>query len=156
MRRKTFVIVALASVGYIACGIGATGFIVAKFQGEPYSRCEDYREHLGMATVMPGIFGPLGLLMALPMSGFAEHGWHLDNQCQRPPEPIKLSRDGWVCTSTYRLWHPASRGTLSRFGRVGRHGAYTSIECNQWSAKMTDGSLGGSAVAAEDFSMPRE
>ncbi len=55
---------------------------------------------------------------------------------------IELNAKYWTCTHTH-VWHHDAVDYL----KLSDSPAYDSLECDQWSAQMTDGSLGGGAVA---------
>jgi hypothetical protein len=66
--------VIMAVIVWIICGILAYGLTLGYFQREyPVIADADYAGDAGRALVF-GCAGPLGLMIALPCSGFGRHG----------------------------------------------------------------------------------
>ncbi len=63
--------IALVVLGWIACGVLAYGLALADWCGN--YRWMPVRSHVGISAAM-GILGPVGLVIALLMSNFAQHG----------------------------------------------------------------------------------
>lgn len=66
-------------VGYLVCAFICYGMFFANLQGEYPSGSEfEYKEHMAQSVffgAMTGFFGPLGILMAILMTGFAHYGF---------------------------------------------------------------------------------
>lgn len=61
--------------GWVLCGILATGILFAYVCAEfPLEGCD--RDDFSK-SVFVGLFGPLGLIVALFVTGFARHGWRV-------------------------------------------------------------------------------
>lgn len=58
---------------YLVCGFLAAGMLCAYVQGE-CGLPGDYRSNLGFSLLFGFVFGPLCLIVAFFMTGFAEHG----------------------------------------------------------------------------------
>ncbi len=62
----------------------------------------------------------------------------------REPEPqIVLTAKYWACTGAHVTHHEARPG----MGKLLSRAAYSETVCHQWSARMTDGTLGGATLA---------
>ncbi len=80
--QRVTIIIAL----WLACGMGGAGMIVAFVQEQFW--CKGYRQDLGMASVY-AVTGPVFLIVAAGISGFAEAGWTLSRRCKKSEkEPI--------------------------------------------------------------------
>lgn len=67
-------VIAVIALVYIACGVMAYGITFADMQGRYQSiKVESYRTDMSFA-VFVGLWGPLGLVVSLFLSGFAEYG----------------------------------------------------------------------------------
>lgn len=73
-------------------------------------------------------------------AGFYLSGCHYHSH---KGKELKLNTEFWVCSSTYIKHYPARAGLLTRAGRTSDWPAYDAVKCNQWSAKMSDGTIGG-------------
>lgn len=66
-------------IGYLICSFICYGLLFANIEGEfPSSSDFAYKDHLAHSIffgMLLGVFGPLGLLMAFLLSGFAHHGF---------------------------------------------------------------------------------
>ena len=73
--------IALIGLIYLVCSVASAGFLFASFQGDyPADTPERRRQNLCaaiVASLLCGIFGPFGVLLACIESRFAEHGWRL-------------------------------------------------------------------------------
>ena len=73
--------IALIGLIYLVCSVASAGLYFADCQGRvPSGARERRRDDLGFAIVTGlflGLIGPVGVLQAYLMSGFAEHGWRL-------------------------------------------------------------------------------
>ena len=75
---NTFFVILLL---WLACAICNAGLLLANIQAKcPLIAQESYREDLGVACLVGGwlaIALPIGVLVVLCVTGFAEHGWRL-------------------------------------------------------------------------------
>ena len=63
---------------WLLCSIIAAGLLFAHAQTEwPSLAKQDYRSDLGWAILMSLYGGPMTLVVAFFMTGFARHGWKL-------------------------------------------------------------------------------
>lgn len=66
-------------IGYLICSFLCYGMLFAAAQGMfPQIAKVRYREDLGLSLAMGltiGMLGPIGVLLALLMTGFAKHGF---------------------------------------------------------------------------------
>lgn len=66
-------------IGYLVCAFICYGVFFANLQGEfPSASGFVYKEQMAFCTllgILVGFFGPVGILMAILMTGFAHHGF---------------------------------------------------------------------------------
>ena len=66
-------------IGYLICSFICYGLLFASIEGEfPSSSDFAYKDHLAHSIffgMLLGVFGPMGLLMAFLLSGFAHYGF---------------------------------------------------------------------------------
>lgn len=68
-------------LAWIACAVGALGFTVGYFDSKyPGS----YRETLGTAVLFSAA-GPVGLVIAVLLSGLGEYGWRIRPKKSKQP-----------------------------------------------------------------------
>lgn len=60
-------------VAWLACAVGAAGFIYASLE-HIYS---EPREHLGFALCIGLLGGPISFVLGFMLTGFGHHGWRL-------------------------------------------------------------------------------
>ena len=65
-------------IGYLVCAFICYGLFFADLQGEfPSASGFDYNLQMAFSAffgILAGFFGPIGILMAILMTGFAHHG----------------------------------------------------------------------------------
>lgn len=65
-------------IGYLVCVFICYGMFFANLQGEfPSASGFEYKEQMAFSAffgILAGFFGPIGILMAILMTGFAHHG----------------------------------------------------------------------------------
>ena len=66
-------------VGYLVCAFICYGLFFANLQGEfPSASGFEYKEQMASSAIigiLAGFFGPIGILMVILMTGFAQHGF---------------------------------------------------------------------------------
>ena len=68
--------IAALIIGWLVCGIGASGFTYAYFADE-FPAVRNHRADLGQALLIGLVTGPIGLVGTFFFTGFAMHGWRL-------------------------------------------------------------------------------